>query len=251
LASILWIAELGAVMFGRFLEIGIATRDIAASFTFYDRLGFSQLTTSDAWPHRYGVLSDERLYLGLHEREMPSPSVTFVLPDLALAMPRLRSQQLEPELALLGEDSLNQVVLRDPEGHGTTLLEARTYSPAPQDSPKQSLCGYFSHLSLPQTDFDAARKFWERAGFVALGEEELPFPHLPLTSDHLDLAFHQRRTFDAPLLVFECADVTAAIARLQELELPLAKDLPRGLDRKRNCLIESPEGTALLIVPSR
>ncbi|HWW21975.1 MAG TPA: hypothetical protein VNZ06_14335 [Steroidobacteraceae bacterium] len=236
-------------MFGRFLEIGLATRDITASFTFYDRLGFGQLMTSDAWPHRYGVLSDERLYVGLHEREMTSPSVTFVLPDLVHALPRLRSQRLEPDLALLGEDRLNQVVLRDPAGHAVTLLEARTYSPAPQGSAKQSLCGYFSHLSLPQTDFDSARIFWELAGFVALAEEDLPFPHLPLTSDHLDLAFHQRRTFDAPLLVFECVDIAAAMQRMRELELPTSTHLPRGLDRKRSCLIESPEGTALLIVP--
>jgi catechol 2,3-dioxygenase-like lactoylglutathione lyase family enzyme len=237
-------------MFGRFLEIGIATQDIAASFAFYDRLGFSQLVTSDAWPHRYGVLSDERLYLGLHEREIPSPSVTFVLPDLAQALPRLRNQQLEPERSLLGEDGLNQMTFRDPGGYGATLLEARTYSPAPRGLARQSLCGYFSHLSLPQSDFDSAREFWERAGFVALGEEDAPFPHLPLTSDHLDLAFHQRRTFDAPLLVFECDDITASLQRLHQLDVPVSADLPRGLDLRRAAMIESPEGTALLIVPA-
>lgn len=237
-------------MFGRFLEIGISTEDIVASFAFYDRLGFSQLITSDAWTHRYGVLSDERLYLGLHERKIHSPSVTFVLPNLALALPRLRAQQLEPEVTLLGEESLNQIVLSDPGGHPVTLLEARTYSPAPQGFGKQSSCGYFSHLSLPQSDFEAAREFWERAGFVALAEEDLPFPHLPLTSDHLDLAFHQRRTFDGPLLVFECEDAAAAIERLHALQLPVSTELPRGLDRKHNCLIESPEGTALLIGPA-
>jgi catechol 2,3-dioxygenase-like lactoylglutathione lyase family enzyme len=238
-------------MFGRFLEIGIATRDIAASFAFYDRLGFSPLITSDAWPHRYGALSDERLYLGLHEREMPSPTVTFVLPELAQAWPRLRAQQLEPERSLLGEDGLNQLTFRDPGGYGATLLEARTYSPAPRGSARQSLCGYFSHLSLPQSDFDSAREFWERAGFVALGEADSPFPHLPLTSDHLDLAFHQRRTFDAPLLVFECGDLAASIQRLHELDIALSQDLPRGLDRKRAGMIESPEGTVLLMVPAQ
>ena len=46
-------------MFGRFLELGIATPDIAASVQFYERLGFTQLLTGDAWPHRYGVLSDK------------------------------------------------------------------------------------------------------------------------------------------------------------------------------------------------
>jgi catechol 2,3-dioxygenase-like lactoylglutathione lyase family enzyme len=237
-------------MFGRFLEIGIATRDIAASFPFYERLGFSQLMTSDAWPHRYGVLSDARLYLGLHERQMPSPAVTFVLPGLQGSLPALRADQIEPERAHLSEDSLHQVLLRDPGGTAVTLLEARTYSPAPQGSATQSLCGYFSHLSLPQSDFDAAREFWERAGFVALGEEDLPFAHLPLTSDHLDLAFHQRRTFDAPLLVFECADVAATMLRLDELAVRISKDLPRGLNPKSHCLLESPEGTGLLLVPA-
>jgi catechol 2,3-dioxygenase-like lactoylglutathione lyase family enzyme len=190
-------------MFGRFLELGIATSDIAGAVQFYERLGFPQLITGDAWPHRYGVL---------------------------------------------GEDSLHQLRLRDPAGHAVTLLEARTYSPAPPGAHSQSLCGYFSHLSLPQGDYEAAREFWERAGFVALSEEQEPFPHLPLTSDHLDLAFHRRGVFDAPLLVFECADVTKTIARLHALEVPLSAQLPRGVDRKRSALIEAPEGSALLLL---
>jgi catechol 2,3-dioxygenase-like lactoylglutathione lyase family enzyme len=237
-------------MFGRFLEIGVATPDITASVLFYERLGLTQLITSDAWPHRYGVLSDSRLHLGLHERDMPSPTITFVLPELARSVTRLRAAQFEPELTVFGEDSLHQVWLRDPAGHSATLLEARTYSPAPPASAVQSICGYFSHLSLPEQDFEAAREFWERAGFVALGEEDHPMPHLPLTSDHLDLAFHQRRTFDAPMLVFECADIGSTLTQLQQLGIPLSKELPRGLDRKRHGLIESPDGTLLLLVPA-
>jgi catechol 2,3-dioxygenase-like lactoylglutathione lyase family enzyme len=235
-------------MFGRFLELGIATSDIAGSVQFYERLGFPQLITGDAWPHRYGVLSDGRVHLGLHERAMPSPALTFVLPQLASAQQRLRAAKFEPELAALGEDSLHQLHLRDPAGHAVTLLEARTYSPAPAGAHSQSLCGYFSHLSLPQDDYEAAREFWERAGFVALPEEQEPFPHLPLTSDHLDLGFHRRGVFDAPLLVFECADVTKTIARLRALEVPLSAQLPRGLDRRRSALIEAPEGSALLLL---
>jgi len=238
-------------MFGRFLEIAVATADIAASVLFYERLGFTQLITSDAWSHRYGVLTDSRLQLGLHERDMPSPSVTFVLPELARSMTRMRAAQFEPEVTCLGEDALHQVRLRDPGGHSVTLLEARTYSPAPPGIAVESICGYFSHLSLPEQDFEAAREFWERAGFVALAAEDQPFPHLPLTSDHLDLAFHQRRTFDAPLLVFECADVASSLTQLQQWDIPLSKELPRGLDRKQHALIESPEGTLLLLMPPR
>jgi hypothetical protein len=235
-------------MFGRFLELGIATPGIAESVQFYERLGFSQLITGDAWSHRYGVLSDGRLQLGLHERAMPSPALTFVLPQLASSQQRLRAANFELQHAALCDDSLHQLQLRDPGGHAVTLLEARTYSPAAPCSRTRSVCGYFSHLSLPQPDEDAARKFWERAGFVALAQEQEPFAHLPLTSDHLDLGFHPPRTFDAALLVFQCDDVTQNIARLRELGLALSAQLPRGLDPKRGALLYAPEGTALLLV---
>src|ERR1700685_3603731 len=135
-------------MFGRFLELAIATEDIAAAVQFHERLGFAQLPTTDAWPHRYGVLSDGRIHLGLHERSMPSPALTFVLPQLASSRQRLHAAGFEPELAALGDDILHQLQLRDPGGHAVTLLEARTYSPAASGGAAESVCGYFSHLSL-------------------------------------------------------------------------------------------------------
>jgi hypothetical protein len=234
-------------MFGRFLELGMATAQIAASVQFYERLGFVQLITGDAWSHPYGVLSDGRLRLGLHQCRMPSPTLTFVLPELQRALPRLRAASGEPELLQLGEERMHMVRWRDPGGQALTLLEARTFSPADL-AVVQSACGYFLHLSLPQTDFERAREFWERAGFVGLPEQDEPYPHLPLTSDQLDLAFHQPRTFDAPLLVFECADLQRALARLHELAIPLAATRPRGLDARRSALLESPDGTALLLL---
>jgi hypothetical protein len=236
-------------MFGRFLEIGLATAQITASVPFYERLGFSQLVTTDAWPHRYGVINDARLYLGLHERKMPSPAITFVLPEVARSLPALLAAGIEPESTEFGEAGLHHAWLRDPGGQAVLLLEARTFSPAAAGNAGPSLCGYFSHLSLPQRDFERAREFWERAGFVSLAEQDEPFPHLPLTSDHLELAFHQRRTFDAPMLVFECEDVSATRERLRALEFELSDDLPRGLDPSHYALLESPEGAAILLGP--
>jgi len=231
-------------MFGRFLELAITTADIAASVQFYERLGFTQLTTNDAWPHRYGVLSDGRIHLGLHESPMPSPSVSFVLPELAQARARLVAAQFEPEFARLGEEELHRLRLRDPGGTAITLLEARTYSPAAPASSAESLCGYFQHLSLPQAHFERASVFWERGGFVALPQLDEPYPHLPLTSDRLDLAFHRRRLFDAPLLVFECNDLARLRAQLASRDIATSNELPRGVEAEQ-CLIEAPEGTLL------
>src|SRR3979409_2050052 len=68
---------------GRFHEISIATADIRASVEFYESLGFAQAPTTDTWTHPYGVLTDGRLFIGLHQRRAPSPALTFVLPGIA------------------------------------------------------------------------------------------------------------------------------------------------------------------------
>ena len=235
-------------MFGRFLELAIATADIAASVQFYERLGFTQRTTNDAWPHRYGVLSDGRIHLGLHEYTLPSPSLHFVLPELARARARLAAAGIEPELARLGEEELHHLRLQDPGGQAVTLLEARTFSPGAPASDADSLCGYFLHLSLPQADFERARDFWERAGFVALPELEQPYPHLPLTSDGLELAFHAPRLMDAPLLVFEVAHLARQRELLAARDMPVSRERLRGLGADRCCLIEAPEGTLLCLL---
>jgi hypothetical protein len=231
-------------VFGRFLELAIATADIAASVLFYERLGFTQLITNDAWPHRYGVLTDGRIHIGLHERAMPSPAVTFVLPGLREARTRLLAAEFEPEFERFGEEELHQMRLRDPGGTAVTLLEARTYSPG-ATMQRDSLCGYFLQLGLPQQDFARARGFWERGGFVALPELDEPYPHLPLTSNGLDLGFHRRRLLEVPVLVFECDDPLRQRAQLTERSVPISDELPRGLDATAATVIEAPEGTLL------
>jgi catechol 2,3-dioxygenase-like lactoylglutathione lyase family enzyme len=238
-------------MFGQFLEITVATRDIATSVQFYERLQFRQLLAGDIWSHPYGVLSDGRLYLGLHQRPIPTPMITFVRPELRQHLKALRDAGVEPVHASLGECDFHELRLHDPSGNVVTLLEARTYSAAVAGAPSTadagSLCGYFLHLSLPAADFTPTRDFWERAGLIALGEIEEPYPHLPLTSDRLELALHQRRILDTPMLVFETPDLMRCLAELQKLDVEPV-DLPRGLDRDRAAMLEAPEGTALLLL---
>jgi len=66
------------MIFGRFLEFSIATRDIRASVQFYEELGFRQLLTGDIWQHRYGVLTDGRLVIGSMSGAAPiSPSRSY------------------------------------------------------------------------------------------------------------------------------------------------------------------------------
>ena len=71
-------------MIGRFLEISVQAPQVLESLAFYERLGFTQVTTGEAWSYPYAVVTDGRLAIGLHQHELPqSPLLAFVLPDLA------------------------------------------------------------------------------------------------------------------------------------------------------------------------
>lgn len=235
-------------MLGRFLEIGIRTADIRASVEFYESLGFSQAQTGDTWPHPYGVLTDGRIYLGLHQHAFDSPALTFVRAEVARYARELEEQGSTLAYRHTSEHEFNSVGLKDPAGQMLVLLEARTYSPVLRRPERASLCGYFEEFSMPSTDFAAAKAFWEPLGFVATEQTELPYLHLALTSDHLDIAFHRPRTLDRPMLVFRDQGMRERIAKLRDVATGKWLEPPPGLSSAANALLEAPEGTALLFL---
>ncbi len=235
-------------MLGYFHEISLATADIRASVEFYEQLGFSQAVTTDTWSHPYGVLTDGRVFIGLHQRRFASPALTFVHPGIAERVPEFEARGIALTQRHTGPEVFNEIGFRDPFGQPISVLEARTYSPVARRASELSLCGYFDELSMPVSNLDAAKDFWEPLGFVATEESDVPYVHLPLTSDHLNISFHRPRTLDRPMLVFSDPDMAARIARLRDLGITFSDELPRGLDAARNALVEAPEGTALLLL---
>jgi catechol 2,3-dioxygenase-like lactoylglutathione lyase family enzyme len=214
----------GLPLLGAFHEFSVASGDVRAAVDFYERLDFTQATTTDAYSHPYGVLTDGRLFIGLHQRPVPSPVLTFVRSGVARCVPAFADAGVELTVCHTGEDVFNEIGFTDPE---------------------PSLCGDFAEVSLPVADFSAAQAFWESLGFVAAAEEEQPYPHMSLTSDHLDVAFHHPRLYPRPMLVFSSADMPARIARLRQLGVPFAPP-PRGV--AAGALIEAPDDTALLLL---
>ncbi len=235
-------------MLGQFHEISVTTDDIRASVEFYEALGFRHARTGDTWPHPYGVLTDGRVVLGLHQYRFPSPSVTCVRPGIAAAIPEFEALGIALAFAKTGEHCFNEIGFRDPGGTMVTVLEAPTWFGGSADpGPDGALCGWFEALSLPATDFAASASFWERLGYVALEERDTPWLRQPLTGSGLELALHRPRTLDRPMLVFSAADLPGCLARLRERGVAMSSELPRGLDPATHALLESPEGTPLLI----
>jgi catechol 2,3-dioxygenase-like lactoylglutathione lyase family enzyme len=233
---------------GKFHEISVETPDIAASVAFYERLGFAQAGTTDTWPHPYGVMTDGKLYLGLHQFKFPSPTLTYVRPNVAAYAHVIEKHGIELAWKRVGEDAFNEIGFFDPSGQAVRLQEAPTHFVADRERGETSLCGDFAEFSLPAADFDPMRAFWEPLGFVALDGNESPYVRMAMTSDYIDLAVHRPRTLDAPMLVFAAADMGERIDRLRAMGQEFSADLPRGLDPRHSALLEAPEGTALLLL---
>lgn len=235
-------------MLGRFHEISVETSDIAASVAFYERLGFTQVGTTDTWTHPYGVLTDGKLFLGLHQFKFPAPTLTYVHADVAQHALTIEKRGIELAWKRVGEDAFNEFGFLDPSGQAVRVQEAPTHFSSEKGIRDTSLCGDFAEFSLPAGEFEALRDFWEPLGFVAMGETEEPYLRMSMTSDHIDLAVHRPRTLDRPMLVFAAADMGERIERLKSLGLEMSQALPRGLDPRHSALIEAPEGTALLLI---
>lgn len=234
-------------MLGRFLEISVRTADIRASVEFYETLGFSQCETGDTWKHPYGVLTDGALTLGLHQYKFPSPSLTFVQPDVASHAAALTAQGHELAFSRLDPDTFNEIGLRDPAAQMIAILEARTYSPGDRTRDEESLCGSFAAFSIPTADFAASKRFWTSLGYVAGEERETPYLHLPLSGREPELALHRPRLCDRALCVFHSADFHERIARIESLGIARSPELPGSLDPRTHALIETPEGLAMLL----
>jgi catechol 2,3-dioxygenase-like lactoylglutathione lyase family enzyme len=235
-------------LIGRFLEIGIAATDIRTSVEFYERLGFTQAQTGDTWPHPYGVLTDGRVCIGLHQSRLDSPALTFVHPGIAGHLAALERMGIEPSTVNIGDEVFNEIGFRDPAGQPVRLLEARTYSPSDRSALEPSRCGAFRGLSMPAADFDRARSFWQALGFDAGELQSHPYPHLRLSHQGLELALHRPQLYPEPLLTFGDPVMAERIARLRELAPCPLEPPPRGLDTRGNVLLRAPEGTALLLL---
>ncbi len=234
-------------MIGRFLEISVHAPDLLASLDFYEQLGFTQVTTGEAWPYPYAVVTDGRLGIGLHQHELAqSPLLAFVLPDLYEHLHALENLGLEILDRRLGGDVFNEATFATSGGQLVRLLEARTYSPSQRAPGKFSRLGWFEEFMLPVADVKAASQFWERLGFVPAEESEEPFPHVGMTSDSLDVALVGGGALARPALLFTDAEMPGRIQALAERGAEFAR-LPGKLDPSRNGLLIAPEGTQLLL----
>jgi catechol 2,3-dioxygenase-like lactoylglutathione lyase family enzyme len=235
---------------GRFLEFSLAAPDVQASLDFYLGLGFSSAEVGDAWPHPYAVVTDGRIYLGLHQEPIPAPSLTFVKPDLLKYLDALEQKGIEFEFRHLGNDVFNEVGWFDPSGQLVRLVEARTFSPSKRLANDTSRCGYFLEIAVPAPDRELAKAYWENFGFVGMEEPGDRLPHIACTSDFIDLGLYHPADLRRSTLRFEVDDVGGTLAHLADKGIVPNGELPPGLRSMPAAALMAPEGTPILLTSS-
>jgi hypothetical protein len=239
---------------GRFLEISVHAPEILDSIAFYESLGFQQAVTNETWSHPYAVMTDGRLFIGLHQQAIhlstAGPTLSFVQADLAQHAHSLRQLGIVFDREHLSSDSFNELSFHDPNGQHIKLLEARTFSQPNLDVSFSSSCGYFVEYGIPVREFSPARDFWEQLSFVAMEEETTPFSRISLTSNYLNIGLHRSRAIRQPLLVFEDPEMRERLTHLKERGIDLSDEMPDSLDEHHNAVLIAPEGTRLLLMQS-
>lgn len=201
-------------MLGKFLELSVRAPDILSSLAFYKALGFTELAIGDVWSHRYAVVSDGDLCIGLHDREFDSPSLTFVHPDVARHARAMADHGFDFKYLKIDDDVFNQLGFADRDGHMIALLEARTFSPAVDDIGR-SLCGEWFETTLPVKNAMRTGRFWAPLAPVLLQLREEPTTHMRFDADGMSLGLSESIALQQPSLCFKCRDRDALLSSIE------------------------------------
>ena len=228
---------------GRFLEFGVAAPDILESLHFYKTLGFTELETADVFPHKYAVVSDGELNIGLHEREFDAPAVTFVQQDLARHARSMTDHGYDFNFLRLDEDVFNELGFRDRDNHAVAMVEARTFHMS-EEAENDSACGSWFELSLPVKDTVRAAQFWAPIAPTLLEMREEPTMHMRFDATGVALGLSESIALNGPSLCFRNPDREGLMALLQQRGFAFEK-YP-GYEGAY-VAITAPEGTTLYV----
>jgi hypothetical protein len=227
--------------FGRFLEFSVQTPNILDSLGYYRTLGFAEREIGDVWSHKYAVVSDGILSIGLHDRVFDAPAISFVQQDLAKHARSMTDHGFNFSFLRLDEDVFNELGLADHDGHMVTMLEARTFTGV-DEFDNDSVCGSWFELSLPVRDAVRSARFWASVAPNLLRMREEPTTHMRFEAGGAALGLSESIALNSPSLCFRCHDKDELLALIEKHGLPHEK-YP-GFEGAFVAL-KAPEGTML------
>lgn len=186
-------------MLGRLLEFSLTASPIAPALEFFHTLGFEELPGGDLLATPHVAVWDGSATVGLHDRELAEPALTFVRPSLVDYLRGLRHAGVDVEYQHLGDDEFNEAAFRDPSDQLVVMLEARTSSPGVWHADRVAACGKLVEYSLATHSIEGSRAFWEKLGFVCIATGDEPHAWARLAGHGLTLGLHHTTAFRAAL----------------------------------------------------
>lgn len=226
---------------GRFLEFSVHTPDIIESLSYYKLIGFTEQEIGDVWDHKYAVVGDGVLNIGLHDRTFDAPAITFVHQDLARHARSMTDHGFDFSFMHLDEDVFNELGLPDRDGHNLMMLEARTFTGS-DEFDDDSILGTWFEISLPVRDAVRSARFWAAVAPKVLRMREEPTVHMRFDADGAALGLSESIALKAPSLCFRCQDKEALFAAIERHGL--AHETFPGYEGAFVAL-RAPEGTML------
>lgn len=226
---------------GRFLEFSVHTPNIIESLSYYKLIGFTEREIGDVWSHKYAVVGDGILNIGLHDRVFDAPAVSFVQQDLAKRARAMNDHGFDFSFMRLDEDVFNELGLADRDGHMVTMLEARTFTGS-DEFDDDSVLGTWFELSLPVRNAVRSARFWASVAPNLLRMREEPTTHMRFDVGGAALGLSESIALNGPSLCFRCYDKDALFATIERHGLPHEK-FP-GYEGAFVAL-QAPEGTRL------
>lgn len=228
---------------GRFLEFSVRAEDVLDSLAFYKALGFRELETGDIWSHRYAVVTDGLLNIGLHDRDFDAPAITFVRHELAKKARTMTDHGFDFRFMRLGEETFNELGLQDRDGHNVTMVEARTFHPADEEF-DDSVLGTWFELSLPAREVLRSARFWGSVTPSVLRLREEPTTHMRFDAGGAAVGLSESIALSGPSLCFKCRDQDVLTDFIEKASLRVQR-FP-GYEGA-SVMIEAPEGTMLYV----
>ena len=230
-------------LLGRFLEFSVQTSNVIESLGFYKLLGFQELEVGEVWTHKYAVVSDGVLNIGLHDGKFDGTALTFVHHDLARQARSMSDHGFNFRYLKVDQDVFNELGFLDRDKNFVAMIEARTFSPADEYT-DDSICGGWFEISLPVRDAMRAAQFWAPLAPELLRLREEPTTHMRFNAADMSLGLSESIALNGPSLCFRCDDKDAVWTAIAQHGFKF-KEFP-GFEGAFMALT-APEGTVLYL----
>jgi catechol 2,3-dioxygenase-like lactoylglutathione lyase family enzyme len=244
---------------GEHYAINITTKDVDASFTFWQKFGFKELFRYD-FPFPFMFITDGTINIMLRKDDNPYIGLTYYIPNVQGKVAELEAEGITfTELPMpsagdmlkrfktVSPDVVNLTLVTYVESFvKPTLPTMLNIAPSDYMNPEKygnKTIGMFAEYAHTVKDLEATIAHWDKLGFKVLHKQNAPYPWAILSDGVSVLGCHQSTHFSGVGITYFAADMKDKIADLKTNGLTNYKEM-MGPD---NIVVPTPEGQQLFL----